>query len=70
MVFRQHLFFLFLFYLELKDDHYIIPIILQNIRDQLLEHSPLNYCKYTYLYQNSLGSIHLNMAVGRNLDIA
>ena len=55
--------FWFLFYLWLKDNHYVIRVILSVIQDQFREHILLNYSWYIY----SLGSICLHPLVRRTL---
>ena len=43
--------FLFLFNPELKDDNYVIPVILYDIQDQRWEHKLSKYFLYSYSSQ-------------------
>ena len=59
--------FLFLFFLGLKDNHYVICVFFFDIQDQLRKHV---FLFLVYLPKsNSVGSIHLSPLAGRNLDI-
>ena len=76
MIFRQHL-FKFLFYLESKNNYYLICVILLDIQNQLRKHNLLN-CFFVYILKScynfiynskSLMSMYLNPVVGINLKI-
>ena len=57
--------FLLISYLELKDNHYLIPLILEDIEDKLQKH-PLELLLVYLFMSNSLRSIHLNLPVEKN----